>query len=146
MGEMREICMIRSLFVEFSADGQQSEGIEAKVDEFSSKLHKICMIHCKFKLKKKFGIFTCSFRRQGIKKCVRPELCFVWPMDWDFFAVRLPSLSRRMECGDSGITFDIFFFFFCSWKLKSFYSSSSWSYSSMLQVALNKLPYIIQVS
>ena len=34
----------------------------------------------------------------------------------------------------------------CSWKLKSFYSSSSWSYSSMLQVALNKLQYIIQVS
>ena len=33
----------------------------------------------------------------------------------------------------------------CSWKLKSFYSSSSWSYSSMLQVALNKLQYIIQV-
>ena len=33
-----------------------------------------------------------------------------------------------------------------SWKLKSFYSNSSWSYSSMLQVALNKLQYIIQVS
>ena len=27
----------------------------------------------------------------------------------------------------------------CSWKLKSFYSNSSWSYSSMLQVAFNKL-------
>ena len=24
------------------------------------------------------------------------------------FAMRLPSLSQRMECGDSGITFDIF--------------------------------------
>ena len=34
----------------------------------------------------------------------------------------------------------------CSLKLKSFYSSSSWSYSSMLEVALNKLQYIIQVS
>ena len=34
----------------------------------------------------------------------------------------------------------------CPWKLKSFYSSSSWSYSSKLQVALNKLRYIIQVS
>ena len=32
----------------------------------------------------------------------------------------------------------------CSWKLKSFYSSSSCSYSSMLQVAINKLRYIIQ--
>ena len=33
-----------------------------------------------------------------------------------------------------------------SWELKSFYSSSSWSYSSMLQVALNKLQFIIKVS
>ena len=32
----------------------------------------------------------------------------------------------------------------CSWKSKSFYSSSSCSYSSMLQVAFNKLQYIIQ--
>ena len=114
---MGEIRMIHSLFVEFSADGQQSESIEAKVDEFCSELCEICVICCKFKLKKKFGIFTCSFRRQAIEKCVRPESCFVWPMDWDFFAVRLPSLSQRMECGDSGITFDIFthvstFFFF----------------------------------
>ena len=84
MGEMCKICMIRSLFLEFSADGQQSESIEAKVDEFCSKLHKICVICCKFKSKKKFGIFTRSFRRQGIEKCVGPESCFVWPMDWDF--------------------------------------------------------------
>ena len=82
MGEMCEICMIHSLFVEFSANGQQSESIEAKVDEFCSELHEICVIRCKFK--KKFGIFTCSFRRQGIKKCVRQESCFVWPMNWDF--------------------------------------------------------------
>ena len=34
----------------------------------------------------------------------------------------------------------------CFWKSKSFYSNSSWSYSSMLQVALNKLQYLIQVS
>ena len=72
MGKMHEICMIHSLFMEFSADGQQSESIEAKVDEFCSKLHKICVIHCKFKSKKKFRIFTCSFRRHGIEKCVRP--------------------------------------------------------------------------
>ena len=84
MGEMCEICMICSLFVEFSADGQQSESIEAEVDEFCSELNEICVICCKFKLKKKFEIFTCSFRRWGIKKCVRPELCFVWMMDWDF--------------------------------------------------------------
>ena len=61
MGEMHEICMIRSLFVEFSADGQQSESIEAKVDEFCSKLHEICMICCNFKLKKKFGIEIWNF-------------------------------------------------------------------------------------
>ena len=103
-GTMGEICMISSLFVEFSADGQQSESIEAKVDEFCSEFHEICVIHCKFKSEKKFGIFTCSFRRWGIKKCVWPESCFVWLMDW---AMRLPSLSWRMECGDSGITFDI---------------------------------------
>ena len=77
MGEMHEICMIHSLFVEFSAHGQQSESIEAKADEFCSELHEICMIHCKFKSKKKFGIFICSFRRWGIKKCVRPELIFL---------------------------------------------------------------------
>ena len=40
------------------------------------------------------------------------------------FAMRLPSLSWRMECGDSGITFDIFthvsmVFFFCKYFTKS---------------------------
>ena len=55
MGKMHEICMIRSLFVEFSANGQQSESIEAKVDEFCSEFHEICVIRCKFKSKKKFG-------------------------------------------------------------------------------------------
>ena len=55
MGEMRKICMIHSLFVEFSADGQQSESIEAKVDEFCSELCKICVIRCKSK--KEIGNF-----------------------------------------------------------------------------------------
>ena len=36
VSEMHEICTIPSLFVEFSADGQQSESIEAKVDEFGA--------------------------------------------------------------------------------------------------------------
>ena len=49
MGKMREICTIHSLFMEFSANGQQSESIEAKVDEFCSELHEICVIRCKFK-------------------------------------------------------------------------------------------------
>ena len=34
MGKMHEICMIHSVFVEFSAYGQQSESIEAKMDDF----------------------------------------------------------------------------------------------------------------
>ena len=40
MGKTHEICMIRSLFVEFSANGQQSESIEVKVGEFCSDLCK----------------------------------------------------------------------------------------------------------
>ena len=39
VSKMCEICTIRSNSVEFSADGQQSESIEAKVDEFCSESH-----------------------------------------------------------------------------------------------------------
>ena len=93
MGEMHEICMIRSLFMEFSANGQQSESIEAKVDEFCSELDEVCMIHCKFKLKKKFGIFTCSFRRWGIEKVCMARVMFCLADGLGLFAVRLHLLT-----------------------------------------------------
>ena len=68
--EMGKICMIHSLFMEFSADGQRSESIEAKVDEFCSKLHEICMIHCKLKEKKRnLEFLHVVFTRWGIEKC-----------------------------------------------------------------------------
>ena len=111
MGEMRKICMIQSLFMEFSADGQQSESIEAKVDEFCSELCEICVIHCKFKSKKKFGIFTCSFRRRGIEKCVWPVV-FCLANGLGLFAMRLPSLSWRMEIFLPMFPQVLFFFFF----------------------------------
>ena len=117
MGKMCDICMIRLLFVEFSADGQQSESIEAKVDEFYSKLCEICMIHCKLKSKKKFGILHVVLE-DGKSKNVYGQSHVLFGRWTGTFAMRLPSLSQGMECGDSGITFDIFthvstgFFFF----------------------------------
>ena len=44
----------------------------------------------------------------GNQKMCTARVVFCLADGLGLFAVRFPSLSRRMECGDSGITFDIF--------------------------------------
>ena len=72
------------------------------------KMHEICMNCCNFTKKLlKSKILPINFEDGGTQECtVKPF--FVLADGLRLFAMRLPSLSQGMECGDCGITFDIF--------------------------------------
>ena len=71
-------------------------------------MHEICMIRCNFTKKRTFEkqILPINFEDGGTQEWVKPF--FVLADGLRLFAMRLPSLSQGMVCGDCGITFDIF--------------------------------------